>query len=182
MCFFVFLQLFVFVFLCCSHSFFLGGVARSVAVFLFGVFFWSLSLSISLPFSLCMFTHSIYIYVFFSRSLYLSLSLSLSISLFLSLCVCEKRILIAKKLLLKGFVSPFLDPQVFLGRPDSHSTPPTVWNRPYLRRIGVKKIPYKNGVVWAKFPPPDTPRQPPKITLPDPPPCRLNACWLAGAQ
>ena len=62
----------------------------------------------------------------------------------------QKRTLTAKIRLLKGFVYPCLHPQVFLGRPDSHSTPPTVWNRPNLQKIGglfdgTEKVPCKNG-------------------------------------
>ena len=48
----------------------------------------------------------------------------------------EKQALSAKVRLLKGFVSPFVDPQVFLGCPDSHSRTLIVQNRPSLRKIG----------------------------------------------
>ena len=47
----------------------------------------------------------------------------------------EKRALSANELLLKALVSPFLDPQVFLGRPDSHSKTVIVQNRP-SKKIG----------------------------------------------
>ena len=47
----------------------------------------------------------------------------------------EKRALSAKVRLLKGLGSPFLDPQVFLGRPDSHSRTLIVLICPHCRKI-----------------------------------------------
>ena len=48
----------------------------------------------------------------------------------------EKRALSAKVRLLKGLGSPFLDPQVFLGRPDSHSRTLIMLICPHYRKIG----------------------------------------------
>ena len=74
----------------------------------------------------------------------------------------EKRALSAKVRLLKGLGSPFLDPQVFLGRPDSHSRTPIMLICPHYRKIGTlfdldEKRPSEKWTIFFGAPRPDNP-------------------------
>ena len=74
----------------------------------------------------------------------------------------EKRALSAKVRLLTGLGSPFLDLQIFLGRPDSHSRAPKMLICPHYRKLGhfsiwTKNVPAKNGQFFLGAPRPYNP-------------------------